>query len=207
MIKKVLIITVVIAGILPAAASAQLQWGGGVEFREDGPDAGINLRVEYPFKLQKYEQFIFSAGFIGNFFPTDRLETRPGGLDDELVLLGQSYQFGGYFQGEFEAPVGPLNPYSSAGFGFESNNIKINEPGRSPLDEPHELQGVSETKSFPYLELAVGAKLMIFPRIKPFAEFRYHESLGEVKDLNGNLENFNIEGNNRFIFGFIFQLR
>jgi len=205
--KKILVFIALI--ILPYIANAQLILGGGVEFREDGPDTGFNIRVQYPFTLSKFDAVTFNAGFRGSFLPTDRLEFRPPALPDDFDLLGQSYQFGAFIQSEFQNPLGFINPYGGLGLGLESNNVKVDKRNK-PFDfEPGPLEQAEVTKSVPYIEVRTGIKLIFMPVLKPFAEFRYQENLGGIGDinLNGTQSNLDIEGNTRFLLGFTLELR
>ena len=205
--KKLVLFIALIS--FPVLVNAQLILGGGVEFREDGPDTGFNIRVQYPFTLSKFDIITFNAGFRGSFMPTDRLEFRPPALPDEFDLLGQSYQFGAFIQSELQNPLGFVNPYGGLGLGLESNNVKVDRRNK-PFDfEPSPLDQAEVTKSVPYVEVRTGVKLTFIPGLKPFAEFRYQENLGEIGDINldGTPTNLDIEGNIRFLLGFTLELR
>ena len=186
---------------------AQMRFGGGVEGREDGPETGINLRIEYPFELSKYPSIIFDAGIMGSFYPTDRLDVNPPELTDDFEVLGQSYTVGAFLTGEYGGLTDHIHPYAGVGFGLESMNAKVNERNRNPLEEPDPLNQIGSSKTYPYITVSAGAKVMALPLIKPFVEIRYQGNMGELDNIDNNtVTGLDIQSNRRIVFGFMLQL-
>ena len=189
------------------ALLAQMQFGGGIEGRENGPETGINLRVEYPFELSKYSEIIFDAGIMGSFYPTDRLDVNRPQLTDDFEVLGQSYTVGAHLTGEYGGLTEHIHPFAGIGFGLESMNAKVNELNRNPLEEPDPLNKLEESKTYPYISTSAGVKVMALPLIKPFVEIRYQGNLGELDDIGNNtVTGLDIKSNRRIVFGFMLQL-
>jgi len=205
--KKTLFVLFIFFVLSTGTLLAQMRFGGGVEGRENGPETGINLRIDYPFELSKYSAIEFNAGITGSFYPTDRLDVNPPELTDEFEVLAQSYTAGAQVVGEYKDLTKYLRPYAGVGVGFESMNAKVNEVDPSPLEESPPISSAGESKTYPYLSLTAGAKVMALPLIKPFVEIRYQGNLGELDNIDNNtVTGLDIQSNRRIVFGFMLQL-
>jgi len=204
--KKSLLIFFTLFVFSATFLQAQIRFGGGVEGRENGPETGINLRIDYPFELSKYSAIEFNAGITGSFYPTDRLDVNPPELTDDFEVLGQSYTVGAQLLAEYKNLTKYLRPYAGFRFGLEQMNAKVNEVNRSPLEERDPLSRIDASKTYPYLSLSAGAKVIALPLVKPFVEIRYQGNLGELDNIDNTVTGLDIQSNRRIVFGFMLQL-
>ena len=158
--KKLLLLTTLIAGMSSIPAFAQIEIGASYELRNEEPKSGIGLRVQKGF----FEVLpLVDVGLRAHFsYFTEESDNSASGIENFT-----NYDFGLAAYGGVS--LGLLQPYVGVGLGSETTNI----------DRPAFSVDQNEESNI-YWNTFAGAKVTVIPLVKPFVEFRYsNKSLGE----------------------------
>lgn len=175
--KKLIPLTLIIAGIFSASSFAQFEIGASYELRNEDPQNGFGIRVQKGI-LKKLPLVNLGIRLHGSYFSEEN------NVDPESASYSYSQDLTNYDVGIAAiggVTVGLLEPYVGVGLGTENYDRVISDvEGGGPGNAVPQ----SGEENSMYWNMLVGAKVKVIPLIKPFVEYRYSSTNLEKPELD-----------------------